>query len=162
LGLRRAREAFATPDRGLRKAGTHWGGATELALGVRRRRITEPLLQRRHYEALDLDIAVSALNDERGGVRFIRVIRDCGETFDLGGIDHGLAVVHHCHRAADQADVVRLPLARGLAGVDLRRDAAVERAGAVRVGLLAVVFENLNLVATTQADAAVGTLHDAE
>jgi len=70
-----------------------------------------PLYQGRYDEALDLDIAVIALHDERAGLRLVGVVGNCCQSFHLHLVQHFHAVVNDREGATHQADVVGLPLA---------------------------------------------------
>jgi hypothetical protein len=92
-------------------------------------------------EFAELDAAVIALEDEGSGFAFLGVDGDGGESFNLP-FDDFFPVEHDLDVAADEADIEGLPLAGLAAGILARGDAAVEGAVAVRIGLLAVVFED--------------------
>ena len=72
---------------------------------------------------------------------------DPGLLDDLAVLDLGLVERH----------VIGLPLKRGLAGVDRRRDLLVDRATVVVLELELVGVENLELVIARQIDAAVAS-----
>src|SRR5437016_3079755 len=74
------------------------------------------LHQRRDDEALDFHVAMVALDDEGTGLGFIGIVGDGGEAFDLNFVENLGAVVDDGEGAANQPDVVALPLARRLAG----------------------------------------------
>src|SRR5215471_5821041 len=96
-----------------------------------------------------------ALQADASWLSFVSIMRHRCQALDDALVDHRLAVEHDRNFTADQANVIGLPFTGGLAGVLARRDAAVQRAGAVRVWRPAVVIENLHLVAVSQPDAAV-------
>src|SRR5947209_4565876 len=118
--------------------------------------------QRRYRELLDLHVAVVALDDERTGLAFVRVIRDGGEAVDRDFIEDFDAVVDYRQGAAHEADIVALPLAGGFAGVNGRRDPAVKGACAMRVRRTAVVVQNLDLVTAAESDSAIRMLDDSK
>ena len=83
--------------------------------------------QRRDQEALDLHVAVVALDDERPGLGFVGVVGDGGEAIHFHLVEHLGAVVDHGERAADQADVVTLPFAGGLLAFTRGRRGCIAR-----------------------------------
>ena len=76
----------------------------------------------------------------------------------MGRIDDALAIEDHRDVPIDERDVHRLPLARRLLRRFAGRDAAVDRAHVVRVGLAAVRVSHLHLVNPAQVHAAVAAL----
>src|SRR5262249_23567488 len=96
-----------------------------------------------------------ALQADAARLSFVSIVRYRCQALDDTLVDYRLVVEHDGNFTADQANVIGLPFAGGLAGVLARRDAAVQRAGAVRVWRPAVVIENLHLVAVAQPDATV-------
>src|SRR6266700_93287 len=96
-----------------------------------------------------------ALQNDWPGLALIGIARNCRESFDLLLVDDFLIVEHDRNLAAYKPDVVRLPFARRLAGIHCRGNATIERAVRMLAWRLAVVFQNLHLIAAAQADAAV-------
>src|SRR6516165_6663979 len=103
--------------------------------------------QRGNCKLPNLHVAVIALHDERPGLAFIRVDGDCCESIHVDLVKHGVPVELNGDGPAYEMDVVGLPFARRLARIYARSDAAVQRARAVCVWRLPVVFQYLNLVA---------------
>src|SRR5579871_5683661 len=114
--------------------------------------------QRREHHFTDLDVAMVALQDDGARLAFIGALRNGGQTVDVFVIDDFVVVEDDGDVAADEPDVVALPLADLLAGVHGGQDAAVECAIAVGIGGLTEIVKDLDFVAAAQADAAVGVL----
>ena len=86
-----------------------------------------PHSQRCDSKFAELHCAMIALNDERPGLRFIRVDRDRGQTFHFLIVDDRHPVQRDRQTIAHQRNIGSLPLARRLAGIRRRRDAADPR-----------------------------------
>src|SRR5579863_8383580 len=108
----------------------------------------ELLDERSQYDLAEFHWSVIALQNERPGLALVGITGNRGQPLDLTLIDDLLIVEHDGHRASHQSNVVRLPFAGGFAGIHGGSDTAIQSAIAVLVWRLAVILENLHLVAS--------------
>src|SRR5712692_180354 len=113
------------------------------------------LLRRGNDNVAVVNLLMIALQHYRAGLTFIAVEGASCDPWDLGVIDNGCAVEDHRYSAANERDVVSLPLTGLLSRITRRRNEAIDSAYSVTLRLLAEVVLNLNLVAPAKIDAAV-------